>query len=158
MAGGMTDHARAGRGMRLQGGATDPGMVDAGYVQRRLEAACRAMQAMPGSVGPARLSAQSYGYVPELTECSRSGGKVRYRPDAQEIAEMDEALGWLTLIENDVLRRIVSARSIIDPSSYQHKHSWRSLGLSLGADHRAVKVWHGQGIKLIVKALKGRRK
>jgi hypothetical protein len=69
---------------------------------------------------------------------------------------MDQAFGWLALIPADryVLRRIVSARSLVSPLTLRHLFSWRRLGLLLGADHKAVQRWHGQGVGLIVRGQK----
>jgi hypothetical protein len=71
---------------------------------------------------------------------------------------MDEAMGWIPLIPLDryVLRRIVGARSLVNPTTDRHLFPWRRLGAVLGADHKAVQRWHRQGIGMIVAAL-GRR-
>jgi hypothetical protein len=64
-------------------------------------------------------------------------------------------MGWLALIPPDriVLRRIVGARSLVSPATERHLYSWRRLGTLLGADHKAIRRWHEQGIGLIVAAL-----
>jgi hypothetical protein len=76
-------------------------------------------------------------------------------PSARHISEMDEALAWLGLIPPDrlLLRRIVAARSLVNPLTGRPVCSWRRLGKIFGADHKAVKRWHGDGIGLIVAAL-----
>ena len=76
-------------------------------------------------------------------------------PEAARISRMDEALGWVTLIPLDkyVLRRIVGARALVSPLTGKHLYSWRRLGTLLGADHKAIKRWHAQGIALIVAGL-----
>ena len=72
---------------------------------------------------------------------------------------MDEALGWIPLIPlyRYVLRRIVGARSLVHPITERHLYPWRRLGAAVGADHKAVQRWHGQGIDFIVTALNGRK-
>ena len=76
-------------------------------------------------------------------------------PSAARITRMDEAMGWLSLIPVDcyVLRRIVGARSLVDPVTDRHLFTWRRLGTAVGADHKAVQRWHAQGIDLITTAL-----
>ena len=76
-------------------------------------------------------------------------------PSAAKITRMDEALAWITLIpvENYVLRRIVGARCLVHPVTERHLFTWRRLASVMGADHKAVQRWHGQGIALIVAAL-----
>ena len=68
---------------------------------------------------------------------------------------MDETFQWLGLIPDDrtVLRRLVSARCLVSPLTGKHLYAWRRLGALVGADHKAIQRWHGEGIRLIVKAL-----
>ncbi len=76
-------------------------------------------------------------------------------PDATAISAMDQAFGWLSLIpeEKFVLRRIVGARALVHPLTRRHLFPWRRLASVLGADHKSVQRWHGDGIRLMVKAL-----
>jgi len=80
---------------------------------------------------------------------------LRITPDPGAIDRMDEALAWLNLIPQDryVLRRIVAARLMVSPLTGRHLYPWRRLGTLLGADHKAIQRWHGQGIDCIVTAL-----
>ena len=68
---------------------------------------------------------------------------------------MDEAMAWIPLIPIDryVLRRIVGARSLVHPITERHLYPWRRVATAIGADHKAVKRWHTQGIDLIVARL-----
>lgn len=81
-------------------------------------------------------------------------------PDARAIARMDEALLWPSLIPDDRrrLRRIVAARAMTQPSTGKPAMSWRAIGSRLGCSHEAVRAWHGQGVALIVLALRVRPK
>ena len=65
---------------------------------------------------------------------------------------------WLRLIPDDrfVLRRIVASRMLVSPTTGRHLFPWRRLGTLLGADHKAVQRWHGQGVALLVRALAGK--
>ena len=85
------------------------------------------------------------------------GAKSRWPPvpSAAKITRMDEALAWMQSIpiENYVLRRIVGARCLVHPITDRHLFTWRRLGALLGADHKAIKRWHAQGIAVIVAAL-----
>ncbi len=79
-------------------------------------------------------------------------------PASDRIDRMDEALAWLRLIPADrfVLRRIVGARSLVNPLTERHLFPWRRIGRMVGADHRAVQGWHAYGIDLIVVGLERR--
>lgn len=80
-------------------------------------------------------------------------------PSAERIDRMDQAWRWLTFIPADryMLRRIVGARCLVHPVTDRYLFSWRAIGRRLGADHRAVQRWHGEGIGLIVAALHRRK-
>jgi hypothetical protein len=86
-------------------------------------------------------------------------GRIRLPvPGSARIDAMDEAYGWLGLIpqESYVLRRIVGARSLVNPLTDRHLFSWRRLAGMVGCDHRAVPRWHADGIGHIVAALSRR--
>lgn len=135
--------------------------VDAESVVRRLEEAGRTLLALPGSGYSTRLRVSHLDIAADIGEslCGMAGRVQVAAPDAARITRMDEALGWLPLIPQDrfVLRRIVGARSLISPVTERHLFSWRRLGSVMGADHKAVQRWHGQGIGLLVTALQARR-
>jgi hypothetical protein len=69
---------------------------------------------------------------------------------------MDKAMGYLALIPQDryLLRRIVGCRALVHPVSGRHLFSWRRLGELINADHKAVQRWHGDGIRIILDALR----
>jgi hypothetical protein len=92
-------------------------------------------------------AAEAYGWASAMARAPM--------PSAAEITAMDEAMGWLALIPDGrfVLRRIVGARALVHPLTGRHLFAWRRLGAVLGAEHRSVQRWHGQGIALIVQAL-----
>ncbi len=81
------------------------------------------------------------------------------RPSSDRIDRMEEALSWLRFIPQDryVLRRIVSARLLVNPITERHKMSWRAVGERLGCDYRAVQRWHAEAIGIIVAELHRRR-
>jgi len=138
------------------------GAVDADTVIRRLEEAGQTLLALPGTGWTTRLRSTRLDVVHTAIESygwDRGSGPLRPAvPGAGQIDRMDEALGWIPLIPLDryVLRRIVGARSLVSPVTERHLFTWRRLGALLGADHKAIQRWHGQGILLIVQALKGR--
>lgn len=72
---------------------------------------------------------------------------------ASDISEMDEALGWLGLIGNRTMRRIVAARLLLRPGSERHRFSFRAIGRLIGANHHAVAKWWVAGIAELVAAL-----
>jgi hypothetical protein len=137
--------------------------LDAATVIARLEEAGATLLALPERGYSTRLSTLRHDIVRSALEGygwqNARGESPRLRPpvpSAAAITRMDQAFGWLALIPADryVLRRIVSARSLVSPLTLRHLFSWRRLGLLLGADHKAVQRWHGQGVALIVRVQK----
>lgn len=131
--------------------------IDADFVIYRLEEAGATLLALPGSGWSTRLRTSSLEIVRSAME-SYGWSEAVVRPpvpSAEKITRMDEALGWISLIPQDryVLRRVVGARSLVHPVTDRYLFPWRRLGKALGADHKAVQRWHGQGIALIVRAL-----
>lgn len=137
--------------------AADTRPFDAELVTYRLEEAGATLLALPGTGWSTRLRASSLEIVRSAIE-SYGWTEKRLRPpipSAARITRMDEALAWVTLIPLDryVLRRIVGARSLVHPITERHLYPWRRLATAIGADHKAVKRWHTQGIDLIVASL-----
>jgi hypothetical protein len=131
--------------------------IDAGFIVYRLEEAGATLLALPGTGYSTRLKVSHLDVVHEAQAAyGWEAGKIRPPvPSASRITRMDEALGWIALIPQDrtVLRRIVGARSLVSPVTERHLFSWRRLGGVLGADHKAVQRWHGQGVDMIVAAV-----
>ncbi len=131
--------------------------IDAAFVIYRLEEAGATLLALPGTGYSTRLRLSHLDVVQEAQVAyGWQPGRVRPPvPSASRITRMDEALGWISLIPKDryVLRRIVGARSLVSPVTERHLYSWRRLGGVLGADHKAVQRWHGQGIDMLVAAV-----
>jgi hypothetical protein len=124
----------------------------------RLEEAGRTLLALPNTGPSTRLVQGGLEWVRDATE-HYSAARTKIRPpipDAAQISRMDQAMRWLQFIPNDkyVLRRVVGARSLVNPMTGRHLYSWRRLGAAVGADHKAVQRWHGQGIDLIVAGLR----
>ena len=144
--------------MDMRTTAADP-TLDADYVVYRLEEAGATLLALPGTGWTTRLRSSSLEIVRTALE-AYGWTEARIRPavpSAGKITRMDEALGWIPLIPLDryVLRRVVGARSLVNPLTDRHLYPWRRLGVALGADHKAVQRWHAQGIRMIVTALNG---
>jgi len=131
--------------------------IDAATVIQRLEEAGRTLLALPSTGFSTRLRTFNLEIVRNAME---DGGGTQDRarpmvPKAGQISRMDVALTWVALIPADryVLRRVVGARSLVNPLTDRHLFPWRRLGATLGADHKAVQRWHAQGIDMIVAAL-----
>jgi hypothetical protein len=138
--------------------AVDPDRpVDADYVIYRLEEAGATLLALPGTGWSTRMRSSSIEIVRTALEAyGWEAARIRPAvPSANKIDRMDEAMAWITLIQDSryVLRRVVGARSLVHPITDRHLYSWRRLGVALGADHKAVQRWHAQGIVMIVAAL-----
>ena len=131
--------------------------VDGEYVTYRLEEAGTALLCLPSTGFTTALRLSNLEIVRSAIDgYGWTERKVRPPvPSAERITRMDEALGWMALIPQDryVLRRIVGARSLVSPVTERHLYSWRRLAGLLGADHKAIQRWHGQGIALIVAGL-----
>jgi len=132
--------------------------IDAEFVIYRLEEAGATLLALPGTGWTTKLRSSSIEIVRTAVE-NYGWTEMRIRPpvpSAEKITRMDEAMGWIGVIplERYVLRRIVGARSLVHPITERHLFPWRRLGAVLGADHKAVKSWHGQAIDMIVAALR----
>jgi hypothetical protein len=139
-------------------GATE-GAFDTALVIARLEEAGRTLLAMPHTGPSPKLRTTVLEVVRTAVEGYGWGdGRLRAAyPDSAHVTRMDEALGWISRIPLDryVLRRIVGARALINPTTDRHLYPWRRLGAALGADHKAVQRWHAQGIAMIVASLNG---
>ena len=129
---------------------------DAAAVVARLEEAGRALLSLPSTGPSTRLVQSGLEWVRDAAEQGAHRARIRpAAPDAATITRMDQALAWIPLIpiEKYVLRRVVGARSLVDPMTGRHLYSWRRIALAVGADHKAMQRWHAQGIALIVAAL-----
>ena len=140
-------------------GAANGARLDADAVVARLEEAGETLLCLPLGGYTTALRTSSWTVLQEAAEAyGREGAGVRLRPpvpSAAKISRMDQVLGWLSLIPGDryVLRRIVASRMLVSPTTGRHLYPWRRLGTLLGADHKAVQRWHGQGIALLVRGL-----
>jgi hypothetical protein len=130
---------------------------DAELVIYRLEEAGATLLALPGGRASGRLPSAMPDVVHNPAE-AYAWSDVKLRPavpGAARIDRMDEALRWVSLIDQNryVLRRIVGARSLVSPLTERHLFSWRRIANMIGADHKAVQRWHAEGIDLIVRRL-----
>ncbi len=133
------------------------GRVDADFVIVRLEEAGGTLLALPGTGFSTKMRAGSIEILRAAVE-NYSWDEKSVRPavpSAGRISRMDQAMQWISLIPQDryVLRRIVGARSLVNPVTERYLFSWRRLAGVIGADHKAVQRWHAQGIDLIVAAI-----
>jgi hypothetical protein len=140
--------------------SNDNNALDARAVIQRLEESGRTLLALPSGGYSTRMRSFNLDVVRNAVEaCGWEGGTLRAAvPSAAHISRMDAALCWVQLIPQNryVLRRIVGARSLVNPLTDKHLFPWRRIGTMLGADHKAVQRWHSQGIDLIVAALNGK--
>jgi hypothetical protein len=144
-------------------------------LQRRLEEAGAVMLSMPGSAMPQGF--RSNLPAPILDACEAYGwdkaAAPRWRPNGRQIARMDEALGWVSLIPaapvsadpasrngGATLRRLVQMRLMVRPGSWyqtpnapKYIFSWRTVAATMGADPRSVKTWHGMALGVICAAI-----
>ncbi len=133
--------------------------LSAEAVIERLEAAGATLLAMPAHGYSTQMRQMKFDIVHTALEAygwqtSQARAGV---PSAASISQMDEAFGWLGLIpeERHVLRRLLGARALVHPITLRYLYPWRRLAEVLGADHKTVQRWHGQGVSLLVRALAG---
>jgi hypothetical protein len=124
----------------------------------RLEEAGETLLSLPQSGYTTRLRTSPWQVLNEAADSYATDTPARLRPptpNAARITRMDEALSWLGLIPDDkyVLRRIVASRMLVSPLTGRHLFPWRRLATLLGADHKAVQRWHGQGIGMMLGGL-----
>ena len=162
---GVAGRARerfSGPGNGAANGAGNGAEIDATYVVARLEEAGETLLCLPPGGYTTRLRTSSWTVLDDAANSygansyDKTGGRLRPPvPPAAAITRMDQALGWLRLIPDDrfVLRRIVASRMLVSPTTGRHLFPWRRLATLLGADHKAIQRWHGQGIALLVRAL-----
>lgn len=130
-------------------------------VVKRLEDAGRTILMLPRERAQGHVRPTAWDMLePGLRHIEWEGRPLRLTPEPRAIDAMDEAFRWLALIpqERFVMRRIVAARCLVHPLTDRHLFAWRRLGTLLGADHKAIQRWHGQGVDYIVTALAQQRR
>ncbi|NKE43558.1 hypothetical protein HB662_02135 [Roseomonas frigidaquae] len=133
-------------------------IYDAEVVQLRLEDAGATLLALPSrGCLPAGYRSNWPRVVTDAAE-AHGYGEAGIRPPvptARRVTQMDEAFGWLKLLEPDRInhRRILLLRALTSPITGRHRHTWRAIGTMFGWDYRAVQRWHAEGISWIVMAL-----
>ena len=122
-----------------------------------LEAAGRTLAALPArGCRPAGFGSGWPAVVHEYVEAQDDAPLRAPVPTARAIDHLDVVMSWAALIQRPVVRRIVFTRSLIHPVTDRHLYSWRRIGRLIGADHRSVQLWHGQGVAAILAALTAR--
>lgn len=134
-------------------------MLSAEDLVARLEAAGATLLAMPTRGYSTRLRTMHFDVVhTALDAYGWQAPSLRPpMPDARAISDMDEVFSWLALIPEQkyLLRRILGARALVHPLTYRHLYPWRKLAGLLGADHKSVQRWHGQGVGILLDELRG---
>jgi Domain of unknown function (DUF6362) len=121
------------------------------YVQERLRQAGLSLLsiAVPGT-----RPAGYRGYWPEIPGqiCDDTQASP---PSARQITEMDEALGWISLIPlaEVKLRQLVGARALTSPRTDEPIYSFRMLGDRLGVTDVTAQKWWLKGLRIITAAL-----
>ena len=123
----------------------------------RLEAAGATLLALPSRGYSTQLRTMKFDVVHTALEAyGWQAAVVRpAMPSAADISRMDEAFGWLAMVPEAkyVLCRILGARALVHPITGRHLFPWRRIATMLGADHKSIQRWHGQGIELVLRGL-----
>jgi hypothetical protein len=119
----------------------------------RLEAAGATLLALPSRGYSTRLRTMHFDVVHTALDAYgwQAPALRPPMPGARAISDMDEVFSWLGLIPEQkyMLRRILGARALVHPLTGRHLFPWRKLGMLLGADHKSVQRWHGQGLEIL---------
>lgn len=158
---GATRGADRGTRKDIEMATNDALFADAKALELRLEEAGETLLLLPQRGYTTRLRTSTWNVLDEATEAYATQPARLHLPvpSAAKITRMDEALGWLPLIPDDkyVLRRLVASRMLVSPLTGRHLFPWRRLATLLGADHKAIQRWHGQGIDLLLTAVNRRK-
>lgn len=101
--------------------------LTSGQIADRLEAAAYTLRRLPNPTGS---GARGYGGSwPDVVQEARhaygyNAARIRVTPSAQDIALMEEALGWLSFLPDPVDRRILWMRA--------ENHRWRAICYRVG--------------------------
>jgi hypothetical protein len=135
-----------------------PGLT-AEQIMQSLEEAGATLLALPGQGYSTRMKTMRLDVVHSALDAYgwQNAALRPPMPGAAAISQMDEVFGWLGLIPESkyMLRRILGARALVHPLTLRHLFPWRRIGQMLGADHKSVQRWHGQGVELLLEALRG---
>lgn len=115
--------------------------IDAAYVQARLEEAGATLFCLPSrGVWPSGYRT-AWPAMAELIE-EKGWGDVVLRlpaPSAAQIGRMDEVDDWInTLVPDALERRVLRARSFVNPRTGAPVLSWRQLGQLTHRDHKGL--------------------
>lgn len=131
--------------------------MTANEIVARFEAAGATLLALPGRGYSTQIRTMRYDVVHSALDAYgwQASALRPPMPAAAAISDMDEVFAWLTLIpeEQYILRRIVGARALVHPLTLRHLFPWRRIGIMLGADHKSIQRWHGQGVDIVRCAL-----
>jgi hypothetical protein len=128
--------------------------VDAAFVEGCLQdagATLAAMRASGHSLGMRISKLDVYDPADAILYSHNARQNRPAVPKSDRIDAMDSIFGWLALVENQTIRRILAARAIVDLAG--RPQSWRSIARRLGVSHHAAKSWHAKGIAQIVASL-----
>ena len=128
---------------------------DAAQVIERLEQAGRTLLSLPNLGYRPGGSGQvmSWQIVRSFWEGCQSTLAPPIRPaapSAKDVTDMDEAYAWLPWVRSDGARRIIQARSLVNPVTNEYVHPWRRIADGMGTHPTQVQRWHARGIAVIV--------
>jgi hypothetical protein len=145
--------------------------ADRQELQARLEEAGAVILAIPISTMPRGFTSNMPDYVRDYSEAY--GYEIArlnmWRPNSKQIERMDEAFAWVNLITGSkpncdptkpdgaaTRRRVIHLRMMVkplswynDPTDPQYMFSWSKIGRLMGADRRAIHLWHSQALDMV---------
>lgn len=74
-------------------------------------------------------------------------------PSAAAISRMDEAMGWVSWIQNTAHRRVVLFWMMIHPITQRHYLSWEQIGKKIGRSDKTAKSYFSSGLSAITKKI-----
>ena len=133
-------------------------------VKRRVEDAGRTIMMLDGSgcrPAPYRSCWPEYARLFEdLVGAEKQNTPTRLRPNSEQIDDMEEVFGWLTVLAAHSKRkkmryvaRAVCYGMLHRPESGRRLYSWARLGRKLHANDKTVKSWYENGIEILAKII-----
>jgi hypothetical protein len=72
-------------------------------------------------------------------------------PNGNEIDTLDKIFDLILILPNPTIRRIIQARSLINPISHRHLYPWLTISEFLNLDRRTVKRHYDFGLNQIAR-------
>ena len=132
--------------------------IDGAAILDRLAAAHGTLALLPVRDWPRGyvLACGGVGEADERTGADRPARERHAAPSRAAIAEMEEALGWLSLLPAppSPIRKAVQLRILTSPRTGRPQLTWPEIGQRLGCSHTHARTLAMEGIEIIAAGLR----